>query len=129
MCSGNNSRGHGGLFGDANCGINCWLAKYPDPEDIEGEGGWYKAHTSKDFRIEVPGGWYDTHKNLTGPVEGPGGWYDLHRNLSEDVDSWYARQPSFDLEAWFQNHSNIHGFSWDDWIKEHVIYLSLMQFV
>ena len=84
--SGNNSAEPGEMYGNGKCGINCWLAKYPDPEDIEQ----------------------------------PGGWYEKHKNLTEDTETWYARQPTFDVEGWYRNHSNINHFSWPDWLRDHV---------
>ncbi len=69
---------HGG-----RCGLDCWLAKYADPEDVEQ-------------------------------------WYQDHKNMTEDVETWYARQPTFDFEGWYKNHSNINHFDWPDWLRQHV---------
>ena len=94
----------GGLYGSENCGLECWLAKYPDPENIEG-----------------PGGWYEMHKNVTGGLNTEA-WYAMQKNLSgglDDSESWYAKQPTFDFEKWYREHYNINNFSWPDWYREH----------
>jgi hypothetical protein len=85
MCSeaSNSSAEPGEMYGNGRCGLNCWLAKYPDPEDVEE-------------------------------------WYAQHKNLTEDTETWYARQPTFDFEGWYRNNSNINHFDWPKWLRDHV---------